>query len=46
MSYPEAFAANYDRWAADMTEDVPFYVELANEAATEAVVESGAPGST
>jgi SAM-dependent methyltransferase len=32
MSYPEAFAANYDRWAADMTEDVPFYVELAKEA--------------
>jgi SAM-dependent methyltransferase len=32
MSYPEAFAANYDRWAADMTEDVAFYVELAREA--------------
>jgi SAM-dependent methyltransferase len=32
MTYPEAFAANYDRWAADMTEDVPFYVELAKEA--------------
>jgi SAM-dependent methyltransferase len=32
MSYPEAFAADYDRWAADMTEDVPFYVELAREA--------------
>jgi SAM-dependent methyltransferase len=32
VSYPEAFAANYDRWAADMTEDVPFYVELAKEA--------------
>jgi SAM-dependent methyltransferase len=32
MSYSEAFAANYDRWAADMTEDVPFYVELAKEA--------------
>jgi SAM-dependent methyltransferase len=32
MSYPEAFAANYDRWAAEMTEDVPFYVELAKEA--------------
>ena len=32
MSYPEAFAENYDRWAADMTEDVPFYVELAQQA--------------
>jgi SAM-dependent methyltransferase len=32
MSYPEAFAENYDRWAADMTEDVPFYVELGKEA--------------
>ena len=32
MSYPEAFATNYDRWAADMTEDVAFYVELAREA--------------
>ena len=32
MSYPETFALDYDRWAADMTEDVPFYVELAKEA--------------
>ena len=32
MSYPEAFAEGYDRWAADMTEDVPFYVQLALEA--------------
>jgi SAM-dependent methyltransferase len=32
VSYPEAFAVEYDRWAADMTEDVPFYVELAKEA--------------
>ena len=31
MTYPELFAENYDRWAADMTEDVPFYVELAQE---------------
>jgi ubiquinone/menaquinone biosynthesis C-methylase UbiE len=30
--YYEGFAAVYDRWAADMTEDVPFYVELAQEA--------------
>jgi ubiquinone/menaquinone biosynthesis C-methylase UbiE len=27
----EGFAAVYDRWAADMTEDVPFYVGLAQE---------------
>ncbi len=27
-----AFAAIYDDWSADMTEDVPFYVELAREA--------------
>ena len=32
MSYPEQFAVAYDRWAADMTEDVPFYVELARQA--------------
>jgi SAM-dependent methyltransferase len=32
VTYPERFAAAYDRWAADMTEDVPFYVELAREA--------------
>jgi methyltransferase family protein len=32
MSVYEPFAAIYDRWAADMTEDVPFYVSLAREA--------------
>jgi len=32
VTYPEAFAANYERWAAEMTEDVPFYAELAREA--------------
>ena len=32
MSYPERFAIDYDRWAAHMTEDIPFYVELALEA--------------
>jgi ubiquinone/menaquinone biosynthesis C-methylase UbiE len=26
------FAANYERWAAHMREDIPFYVELAREA--------------
>jgi SAM-dependent methyltransferase len=28
----DPFAAVYDAWSADMTEDVPFYVELAREA--------------
>jgi SAM-dependent methyltransferase len=32
MSVYEPFAAIYDRWSADMTEDVPFYVSLAQEA--------------
>ncbi len=32
MSWDEAFARSYDEWAAQMTEDVPFYVELACEA--------------
>jgi ubiquinone/menaquinone biosynthesis C-methylase UbiE len=32
MSWDEAFAARYDEWAAEMTADVPFYVELAREA--------------
>jgi SAM-dependent methyltransferase len=31
MTYPEEFASEYERWSADMTEDVPFYVELARE---------------
>jgi SAM-dependent methyltransferase len=31
VSYPEAFAESYDRWSANMTEDVPFYVGLARE---------------
>ena len=31
MSVYDPFAARYDDWAADMTEDVPFYVELARE---------------
>jgi SAM-dependent methyltransferase len=29
--YYEGFAAVYDCWAADRTEDIPFYVELARE---------------
>lgn len=32
MSWDEAFAERYDEWAAEMTEDVPFYVSLAREA--------------
>jgi SAM-dependent methyltransferase len=32
MSHYEAFAEIYDDWASHMTEDVPFYVELAREA--------------
>jgi SAM-dependent methyltransferase len=32
MSEYDPFAANYDEWAEAMTEDVPFYVELAREA--------------
>jgi SAM-dependent methyltransferase len=32
MSWDEGFAAHYDEWSADMTEDVPFYVRLAREA--------------
>src|SRR5690348_17807800 len=33
MSWDEGFAGRYDDWSAGMTEDVPFYVELAREAA-------------
>jgi hypothetical protein len=25
----DAFAVDYEKWAAEMTEDIPFYVELA-----------------
>lgn len=32
MSTYDPFAAVYDAWSSDMTEDVPFYVELAQEA--------------
>ena len=32
MSGYEGFAPVYDAWAADMTEDVDFYVDLAREA--------------
>jgi ubiquinone/menaquinone biosynthesis C-methylase UbiE len=32
MSWDERFAARYDEWSAAMTEDVPFYVGLAQDA--------------
>src|SRR5438132_5793988 len=32
VSWDEAFANRYDEWSADMTADVPFYVELARKA--------------
>jgi len=32
MTWSEAFASRYEDWSAHMTEDVPFYVELALEA--------------
>jgi SAM-dependent methyltransferase len=40
MSEYDVWAPDYDLWAAEMTEDVPFYVELAREAA-EPIVELG-----
>jgi len=39
VSWDEAFAARYDEWAAEMTEDIPFYVSLARAAGTGPVVE-------
>jgi SAM-dependent methyltransferase len=38
MPYYDAFADDYDTWAAEMTEDIDWYVELA-EAAREPIVE-------
>jgi hypothetical protein len=32
VSWPEGFATTYDEWSARMTEDIPFYVDLAREA--------------
>lgn len=40
MAEYDVWAPDYDDWAAEMTEDVPFYVELAREAA-EPIVELG-----
>src|SRR5436309_9187448 len=39
MSEYDAWAPVYDAWATDMTEDVPFYVDLAREAQREPIVE-------
>jgi ubiquinone/menaquinone biosynthesis C-methylase UbiE len=36
MSWDERFAERYDEWSAEMTEDVPFYVELAREVGADA----------
>jgi ubiquinone/menaquinone biosynthesis C-methylase UbiE len=41
MAEYDVWAPDYDDWAADMTEDVPFYVELAREAPGDTVVELG-----
>ena len=32
MSAWDAFAVDYEKWAAEITEDIPFYVELARQA--------------
>ena len=31
VSWDAAFSHRYDHWSAHMTEDVPFYVELAQQ---------------
>lgn len=31
MSWDEAYAERYDEWSAHMTEDIPFYVDLARQ---------------
>jgi ubiquinone/menaquinone biosynthesis C-methylase UbiE len=44
-SWDERFADRYDEWSAEMTEDVPFYVELARETGADARVVELAVGS-
>ena len=39
MSWDEEFAVRYDDWSAHMTDDVPFYVDIAHEAGEGPVVE-------
>jgi ubiquinone/menaquinone biosynthesis C-methylase UbiE len=41
MADYDVWAPDYDDWAAEMTEDVPFYVDLAGEAAGDTIVELG-----
>src|SRR6476619_6808660 len=41
MAEYDGWAPDYADWAAEMTEDVPFYVELAREAAGDTIVELG-----
>ena len=41
MSEYDVWAADYDQWASEMTEDAPFYVDLARDA-EEPIVELGA----
>jgi SAM-dependent methyltransferase len=43
MSWDERYADRYDEWSADMTEDIPFYVELAK--ATEGLLVELAVGN-
>jgi ubiquinone/menaquinone biosynthesis C-methylase UbiE len=38
-TWDEAYAERYDEWSAHMTEDVPFYVELARQAGDGPIVE-------
>ncbi|HEX2883408.1 MAG TPA: class I SAM-dependent methyltransferase [Candidatus Limnocylindria bacterium] len=38
-TWDEAYATRYDEWSAHMTEDVPFYVELARQAGDGPIVE-------
>jgi ubiquinone/menaquinone biosynthesis C-methylase UbiE len=44
-SWDERFADRYDEWSAEMTEDVPFYVELARETGADSRVVELAVGS-
>jgi SAM-dependent methyltransferase len=41
MAEYDVWAPDYDDWAAEMTEDVPFYAELAREASGDTIVELG-----
>jgi SAM-dependent methyltransferase len=43
MSWDERYADRYDEWSADMTDDIPFYVELAK--ATEGLLVELAVGN-